>query len=241
MKNVMLISGLAVVLLTTACNKDRIRLKGEGPVVSEERSVSSFDEVKLSMDADVIWHADSNYHCVVEAQKNIAKFILTEQRGDEIRVKLKRFTTIRKYKPIKIHLYGPRFERAEVTGSGDVIVDKGVKSTSVTLRVSGSGDVELNNPVPNEVNASISGSGEVRLASPALCQRSEYSISGSGKISALSTPTNEVDVRVTGSGSLYVYVQKQLDARISGSGKVRYKGSPQIQTKITGSGSVREY
>lgn len=38
MKNILLVASMAVILIS-ACSKDRIRLKGEGPVVTEERKV----------------------------------------------------------------------------------------------------------------------------------------------------------------------------------------------------------
>ena len=44
MKNTLLLTSI-VALLFSACSKDRVRVKGSGPVVTEERSVNAFDEV----------------------------------------------------------------------------------------------------------------------------------------------------------------------------------------------------
>jgi len=239
MKNILLIASIAV-LLTSACNKDRIRLKGEGPTITEERSASDFDQVKLNIDANVIWHKDTQSKIIVEAQKNIAEFLLTEQRGDQIIVKFKPLTTVRKHNQITIHLFSPSAEAIDVSGSGEVMVQHDIASSDMDIRISGSGDVKLNNQIIHKLEANISGSGSLETNSIEICESAEYRISGSGKIKTLNTPTNNVDVHISGSGKAELNVSKHLDAKISGSGKVRYSGSPTLNSTITGSGKIEK-
>ena len=71
---------------------------------------------------------------------------------------------------------------------------------SLTLKVSGSGSIEMDSMSVREVEADVSGSGEITLKGSA--EKSSYSVSGSGSIDASELTCRETNSSVSGSGSV---------------------------------------
>lgn len=235
-KTLLMIAALSLIL--GACRKDRVRIKGVGPVVTETRNATFFDEVHLQNSIQVIWHHSADHKIEVEAQRNIAEFLLTEQDGHCIKIKYKPFTTVKSAEEIIVHLYSPQAKAAQVSGSGKIELTKELNAPTLELDVSGSGQINLNTASIDNLEADISGSGRIKVMSGELATSIECKVSGSGRIEALERPFKDGSVKISGSGRTELFIQNNLSVNISGSGKVLYKGNPNVVTQISGSGRV---
>jgi hypothetical protein len=237
MKNTIILTAIITVLLAS-CRKDRIRVKGSGPVVIQERSATAFDELKLQNSVKVIWHSSAEPRIEIEAQKNIADVLITEQKGACIVIKYKNFTTIKSSGDIIVHLYSENAKDIRVSGSGMVELEQDLDASDLTMKVSGSGKIISSVLNANLVETNISGSGRIILNDGAIGEKLISNISGSGRLEAFSKEFKSAEVDISGSGRSEVFVQDRLEVRISGSGKVTYKGNPSLDSKISGSGKV---
>jgi len=231
----------ATISVLSACNKDRICIKGKGPLITKTRALTDFNSLEMEMDANVIWHYDSVYRCEVEAQENLFEFLEIETKGMTLCIQKKRLTTIRKSLPITFHVYSPKAEGVSVSGSGSVQLEKGLQVVDLSINISGSGNVSSKCAIENSVDVNISGSGKLDLSSNQVCAKAKYKMSGSGDLNAFGFVTKQVDANISGSASMKIYVTEHLDANISGSGKIIYKGNPKVNSKISGSGKVEGF
>lgn len=124
----------------------------------------------------------------------------------------------------------------EVTGSGQILLDP-VRAGTVTLSVSGSGDIALDVRA-DDVTTSITGSGTIELAGETTDL--DLTLPGSGELLADGLTARDAAVDIMGSGRATVHVTDTLDVTVAGSGTVRYTGDPRVSQAITGSGSVRQ-
>lgn len=234
--------GFALLIsIFSACNKDRICIKGKGSLIIETRNLTNFKSVELGMSANVVWHYDSVYRCEVEAQENLIKFLETEIKGNTLCIKTKRYTSIRKSLPISFHIYSPQAEGVSVSGSGDVRLQKDLQASDLNIKISGSGDVNVFCPISSSIDVNISGSGKLKLSSEGICEKATYKMSGSGDLFAFDFETKKVNTNISGSAKMQLNVMEILDAKISGSGNITYKGNPKVNSKISGSGKVEGY
>ena len=149
---------------------------------------------------------------------------------------------------------------ADITGSGEVTIADGVigdqyidvggsgsykagdvkalKALKVSVRVTGSGKVELGQLEAVDLDVDISGSGKVAIAGGTAGTQT-VDIGGSGTYRAADLMSSEADLQLSGSGSARVWASEYLDVRITGSGGVYYKGDPTVKESITGSGDIR--
>src|SRR5690606_21024772 len=116
----------------------------------------------------------------VEAQANIAELLQLEVRNGICRI-----STIESYetsKPFTVHITLPALDHVEVAGSGDVTSTTPFTMEAMTVKVSGSGDVELAVQA-SSVKADLSGSGEIKLTGSASTLDAQ--LKGSGDIKAV--------------------------------------------------------
>lgn len=223
-------------LSATSCKKHIFNsIKGKGGTVTEQRQVSGFNKIALSIDANVIYTQDSIYYVELSGQQNVLEVLTTEVSAGELKIDFSKW--VRKHSNITIIIHSPDIRGLNISGSGNIEVNGAVSSVDMDMHISGSGNIVLPSLTTDELEASISGSGNIYINGGAV-DNQEVTISGSGDIKCENLMANNSAAKISGSGSITVWVIEQLDATISGSGDIKYKGTPIVNTHISGSGSV---
>lgn len=231
-----LLFALLIVLIGLASCK---KISGSGPVITEQRSVSGFTEIKLQLDAQVYVVQDSNYDLKIEAQQNIADVIRTDVNDGVLVLKTKSNTIIRPDEPVRIYVHLPQPERLEIDGSGDYYANDALNVSGLTLKINGSGNIFLNEVTVQNIQADINGSGDININNGTAVNEA-VAIHGSGSYNAEGLQSLNGDINISGSGNARVFITDNMNVHISGSGDVYYKGSPAIDANISGSGKIHQ-
>lgn len=226
---------LAVSLLFTLSSCEKV--VGEGPVVTETRSNTNFDEVSLSLPGRLEVQQGTAFKIELSAQRNVLDKIRTQQNGSELVFKFENDVRIKSHEEITVKVTLPELEALSVSGSGNARAYGSFEGSSLRLRISGSGNLEVDEAVYNSIDATISGSGNIRVKDGSA-NVSDLRISGSGSLFMEDVPVKDVHTTTSGSGNMRVWAENKLDATISGSGSVQYRGTPIVDTRISGSGRV---
>jgi hypothetical protein len=241
MKTICLLASLITVstISFTSCDvTGQNRVKGNGNVTRQERSVDAFKELSVRGSMDVYLTQGPVKAAVIEAEDNLIPLIEFEREGDKLIIRQKRHTNIDATKPMKVYLTTPELENVGLAGSGNIkLENKFSNNTHMKLSVSGSGNFSgaINSP---EVDADIAGSGNITVEGES--RELDVDIAGSGNFKGQQLLSEKAEVTIAGSGDANVHASVSLDAKIAGSGDVHYKGSPQVSSKVAGSGSVRK-
>lgn len=217
----------------TSCDK----VTGEGPVVDETRAVINFEHVSSSLGGDVVVEQGAVYSLKISAQRNVLDVIQAIVSGNELVLKFKNGTRLRKHEAIRVHLVMPLVSGLAVSGSGNMTANGNLKGNLLKLRISGSGNLIVEEAEKNRIESEISGSGNITVKA-GTANESNLTISGSGSIDMQHVEVKDVTTHTSGSGSMRVWATEHLWATISGSGTVYYKGTPDIDSRISGSGRV---
>lgn len=212
------------------------RVRGNGDIKTEERSITGFDGVKSHGSFDVYVSTNSNQAVKVEADDNLLQYIETEVRGGTLEIKTVRGFSLRPSATIKVYVSAPAYRSLSSSGSGNIFGENeilGDKGLDVGIAGSGNIDVDIK---AERVSADIAGSGSITLDGEADAIRG--SIAGSGDIKAGNLKTREAKVHIAGSGNANFHATEQLEVDIAGSGDVRYSGDAKVSSHIAGSGSV---
>ena len=234
---------LSLALLTVATyGQWGKKIKGNGNVVTIERTVGEYDEISSAGWFDVELVEGNEGTLTLKGEENLLEYIKTEVKNGELVIKKEKGVNLQPStwkSGIKITVPVETIRAVRLSGSGDVVSKTTLKSDDFMASVAGSGDVELAIEAQN-LKASISGSGDMELEGRAT--NLEVSVSGSGDINAYDLVADNVDAQVSGSADLEVTANKMIRARVSGSGDITYKGNPEkIDTKSSGSGDISGY
>ena len=207
----LLLFGLALML---SCNRERI--KGNGPIQSDERKVNSFTKVSVSGATNVFVTKGSDYKVEVKGSENLLQDFTTEVVNNSLELHFKPGAIINTGK-LEVYVTMPQLAGLSSSGSGGI----DVKGAFASPRL----------------DAFITGSGTIRIEG-GTAESFVESIIGSGKVFAFGLLANNADITVSGSSVSEVSVARQLTAKISGSAVVYYKGNPTIQSIVSGGGKL---
>jgi len=235
-KLVTLCLALSLVTITSAQWK---RVKGNGNVVTIERSTGDYDAVMVSGFFDVDLVDGPEGQLTLRGEENLLDHIVTEVKGGDLVIKVEKGLNLQPSTWKEgIHITVPveSISAVSLSGSGDIVGKKTLKSSNFTTNMSGSGDITLTVDTDN-IEASMSGSGDINLSG--RTSNFEVRISGSGDVKAYDLEADNVEATVSGSADIKVTVNGELKARVSGSGDIHYRGNPtKIDSKTSGSGDI---
>lgn len=231
-----------ILSVATSCEKNGVFCyNGNGNIITEQRQPGSFDEIELSMAADVHITQASTYSVSVTASENLMEIIKTEVNGSTLCIETKSNKCIKHNEDIDVHVSMPDISKIKLSGSGNITCPSALNVNDLELIISGSGNITLDSLIAANCDMSISGSGSMFLKGTGTGNNQKINISGSGSVNSLNHAFNDVDVSISGSGSASVWALSTLKTNISGSGDVIYKGNPIITSSSSGSGSVHPY
>ncbi|UTC44583.1 MULTISPECIES: head GIN domain-containing protein [unclassified Treponema] len=213
------------------------RVRGNGTLKTESFSRSNFDSVSISGDWMVDIRQSETFSVTIDADENLFNYLYVDVSNNILHIGFQHGYVIG-CSNCKAIITMPVLIQLTASGSLTGTVSSfNIPGRTMSVVVSGSGDVVARDITVKKLKLNISGSGSFGATGKA--QSLEGSISGSGNIKTTRLETEDADISISGSGSAKVWVTTFLRADISGSGSVGYKGNPlMIDRRISGSGSI---
>ncbi|MCL6266432.1 head GIN domain-containing protein [Flagellimonas myxillae] len=215
------------------------RVKGNGNVVTIERSVGDYDEVAMAGWFNLELVAGTEGEITLKGESNLLEHIKTEVKNGKLVIKQERGVNLRPSSwnsGIVVTVPVKDINAVSLSGSGDIVGHTTLKADDFHASMSGSGDVSLTVEAQN-VSASLSGSGDINLEGKTTDLNVQ--VSGSGDVKAYDLEAEFVTAQVSGSADIKVTANQSIDARVSGSGDISYRGNPKkINSKSSGSGDI---
>jgi hypothetical protein len=190
-------------------------IKGSGKLQTETRDVDNFNRIKMVGSIDVFITVGKKQSVEISFDDNILDYIETKVQGKTLILDSRKSFSSRKN--CKIEITVPKLVSVKLTGSGDININN-LDNVFFEYELSGSGN--------------LTAEGKVKDL--------ELYLSGSGDIDTRNVAADDVYAKLSGSGDIKVYAQNNFDGKVSGSGDILYYGNPEkIDTKISGSGSIK--
>ena len=201
-----------VVLGFAACDISGIR--GNGHIVTEQRSVGPFTNVDAGGAFDIEWSSGAP-SAAVTADENLQQYIEVTTRDNVLRLRTRE--SIHFARSLKVTITSSALEAAKLSGASKLVAHQ-VKGTKFFLETTGAAKVTVDGRV-DELIANMT---------------------GASNLFADSLQTNNAQISVTGAGKARIAVSDSLKASITGAGKVEYTGNPaHVEREIAGAGAIR--
>jgi hypothetical protein len=182
-------------LFLTSCIFSYNGIKGDGNVVSQERTASGFYGISIDGAANVNVQHGEDYKVVVTTDNNLQEFVFVEAKNDVVHINTKSNTNLKPTKLIvDVHL--PELQSINLKGVGNVKVSDG-EASDLKISLSGVGNVDAQGYQVENIVITQSGVGNSKIwATNSL----SGTLSGVGNISYKGNPT--VNVSVSGVGKV---------------------------------------
>ncbi len=190
-------------------------VEGSGVPASETRELPPFGRVELTGSNQVIIHVGAAQSVVVHADDNILDRVTTRVSAGRLLIgnEAGGFTT---RSPMRVEVAVPAVDELTLSGSGTIGAE-GVDVDEFTIALSGSGAVSASGRA-QRVAVELNGSGDVQLQD-LVGQEVRATLSGTGRISV--NVTESLDASVPGTGSIvYTGNPPQVRKTVNGIGSV---------------------
>jgi hypothetical protein len=231
--NIILITAFSLIICS--CQYLEEFEKGNGEYVSERRTFSDFNALKIGGSFEVLLQRGEQSYVQINTDENLLAFIDTEVHGDVLEITQQKKLISKK----KIKLIVNYVDLNELRAMGAALIkNEGyLRSEDLIIRMEGAGIVELK--IQSEkLEVVLSGAGIVKLAGEAQVQ--DLRLTGAGKLEAFDLESSVCHISVGGLGGAEIFVTDVLNAKIEGIGGIEYAGNPdEISTEINGLGKIK--
>lgn len=212
------------------------KVVGNGNVTTKTVNTGDYDGIKGVGSMDIHLERGSEGNIRVSTDDNLHQYLEIEVKDNMLVVKTKKNMNLKTKKGIHVTVPFKDISEISLVGSGDIDTKDVVDAPNLELRVTGSGDVDLD-VNSGKLEARVTGSGDIRVSGKTV--ELEVSISGSGDFHGFDLASKNTEATVSGSGDVRVVASESIKARVNGSGDITYKGNPErSDTKTSGSGSI---
>lgn len=220
MKYKVLFALLSLPLLFTSCIFSPT-IKGNGNVVSEERELDPFDEIKASRGINLYLTQGESKPLVIEADENLLEVIETEVVGHELIIKST--ANVRNAKSFKVFVTAPKFEAIKGTAGCNIYSENEISSDELELRASAGSNInlEINTTM---VDAASSAGSNIKLEG--LAEDFYGRASSGSNIKAEDLKTKKAEAKVSSGANIWITADKRLEASASSGGNIFYAGDP---------------
>ena len=155
--NRLLMVTLVIAIFVQSCYIDfRETVYGSGNVVTEERSVNSFEEIRVSSGIDVFITQGNQEYLEVTADDNLHEYIKTDVSGGILRIYTD--VNIRKSRSKEVHLVYRQLRSLEISSAGDVKGTNMMEADNLDIHLSSAGDIYyMGNPQTIHTKTSSAG------------------------------------------------------------------------------------
>lgn len=209
------------------------RVKGNGKVVTEERTVKSFDGVSASAGIDVVITQGEKEFLEVEADENLLEYIITEVNGGKLKIHWKSGTSIRKYKKVLIHVTCKNLKSIKGSSGADIYSKGIIKTQELSISSSSAADINIVIEAGSIICKASSGS-DIKLKGKT--ELLTASCSSGADIKAADLEADRVDAKASSGADITVTAVKEINASASSGGDVTYYGNPQVKNVRSSSG-----
>ena len=224
-------------LQLAAQNRNSINIEGSGNVITKTFTTKAYDIINVSGSMEVYLEKGKEGTIQVTAEDNVLEHILVESDGTTLKISMKKNTSLRNTKQIKIKVPFESLSELSMIGSGEFEGKDLIKSDGLKLSIKGSGEINLKVET-NSIIADLNGSGEIELSGST--KQINAKTTGSGKFKCEDLIADQANFDISGSGNSYIFVKNSLTGNIRGSGEIVFGGNPSINTvKVSGSGKMK--
>ena len=239
MKKLLAFGALISTALITGCYYGPC-MSGSGQIITEEREISGFVEVRNEGSFEVYVTQAAEYGVEVVAHENLLSIIETFVSGNSLIVKTKNNACYKSGQPIKVYVSLPELRLLELSGSGKLIAGLS-EGNSLECTNNGSGYLSVDTAYADNLFVSNSGSGTVVV--DAIYSRNVSMVqSGSGTIDVGEVlESRDVSIKHSSSGNVRSQVLGGLSlyAILSGSGRIDLSGDVQkVDYTLNSSGRI---
>jgi len=226
---------IAIAILQSCVFDNSERVSGNGKVIKQERTVTSFSSIAASGVFNIYFSQVDKESLVIEVDENLLPLIETKVEDNTLHIDLKEHFNIRHARKKNIYVTFKEINRLKISSVGNTETSGRLHFNELILEHSGVGNLNLDVEC-NKLVANIHSVGQVTLKGKVV--NAEINNSSMGNTNASELVTDILKLENSSVGNVEVHAEKEISIHSSGVGNVSYTGNP-IVRELSSSGIGR--
>ncbi len=227
---------LALLFTTSSCVFEQIiGVKGNGNVISEDRSISSdFEIINVQQGINLYLTQGKSTGISVEADENILDLLITEVKNNELNIYFEK--NVNRAKARNVYLTTENISKINTSSGASVKSENTIQAESLELKSSSGSAIKIHANA-HEIKSEASSGSTITIFGKSNTLNANAS-SGSS-INANELKTVDAITKVSSGANMDVNVTGRLTAKASSGGAIDYEGNPaDIDKKTSSGGSI---
>lgn len=204
----------------------------------DERSLDTFDRIKVEMGIKVYLKKSSTEKAVVEVRGIDLDDLVTDVRGGTLHIYIDK-SRIGGHVDVNIDLYYKSLHTIDISSAAHVETSsEPITGSSLEIYAASAGGAEIEVNV-QDLELDVASAGNLQISGKTTTL--DITAASAGSIDAYDLEAEDVRARASGAGSMKIYATQKIDAGASSAGSIRYRGNPQKEyTNTSSGGSIRK-
>lgn len=230
------------------------KVKGNGNVTTDTRSVKDFNKVSVSTGLEVVY-SQGPKEVIVEADSNLQEYIVTKVENNRLVVKRKNKISFKNYKTVVVYVKSPEIYSLSASSGSDLETKGQISTSSIKLSASSGADLSANVSCESvkissssgsdanviveaeDLEASSSSGSDVQIEGTA--NSADLSASSGADIEAKKLTVIDCDASASSAADISITVTGDLDASASSGADITYYGDPEnVDRSVSSGGSI---
>lgn len=242
MRKLLLITVLAAVF--AACADAKTGDKSLAKTTVNLPLLTGFTQIANATSADIDYRQAEKWSVEIVGPEYLVNLVQAEVKGTTLHLGFTK-NNVRKPSgdkyPFRIAISSPELEGCTMRGSSDFEARSDIQADCLTLKVEGSGDIDLRKVTARRLEIAVSGSGDVETERCKIGELIALDVKGSGDIDVKATTVTDVRAAIAGSGDIDIDLDEceSADLLVRGSGDIKFRGKVhKSKTTAQGSGEI---
>lgn len=238
MKNTFLLiaTSLCLLLLCGSWGQKK-SINGSGNVQSEERNITSFDEIKVSRGIRVFLAQGNFKNLVVKADDNLLPYLKTVKEGNTLKIRLSEDIEVKKYTEMSVYVTAPQMKELQATTAASIEGVTPWKADKIELEATTAASIRLDLTAIS-IEADLTTAATLTLKGST--DRLKAALTTSATLNAEELTARFAELEATTGSNIEVQVTEQIGYHITTGASLTFKGDPSITHATTSAGgSVR--
>ena len=228
---------LAFIMSTATLTKAQ-KLTGDGNVVKETRSISSFNEIEINSALNVYLKQSENESVTVESDKNLIPYIKTYVEDGRLIIDVKDKFKLKSSAKLNVYVSLKNLTNLINNSVGNVKSENRLNLSSLNIKNNSVGNLDLDIRCDN-LNADLNSVGNVTFQGNA--NKANIQNNGVGNLDASEMTAEVLNIENNSVGNSKVNASRELYIESNGVGDVLYSGNAELKkSESNGVGKIKK-
>lgn len=238
MKNyAIVVLAIAFVFSLMSCDVETV--KPSDTITTVEKIVGDFNEIQVANEFEVfLTFSDTQESIQVEANENLHDFILVENQGNILEIRMKNNLLIKGNQTNKVYITTKEVVDFKATGEAIITLENKLSTDQLDLNLTG--ESQLRGPIQaNTISANLTGESQLDISGQT--DQFDLSMSGDSRVRDYVFTCKSLVANLTGESELFLTIMESINVRATGESVLHYKGTAIVNNQeLTGEAKIKK-